>query len=228
VCVLGSNGAGKTTLLRTISNTLFLYGGAATKGSITWNGREVTKVKADRLVRLGIVQAPEGRGIFAGLTVEENLRAGGFTRSRRDVESSLRECYEVFPEIADRRSARGGLLSGGQQQMLAIARALMAAPQLLLLDEPSLGLAPKMVDSVAKVIRQINDKGTAVVLVEQNAVMALDLADYAYVLEGGRIGLHGPAAELQGSDEVRRLYLGLGSVTPERDSTPAGGRDDIG
>ena len=177
VCVLGPNGAGKTTLLRAISNSLGAYHGSVHAGTVTWNGRNVTRMKPDTLVKRGVVQSPEGRGIFASLTVDENLRVGGFTRKRRDVERRLKYGYELFPDLADRKFLGAGLLSGGQQQMLAIARALMAAPRLLLLDEPSLGLAPLTVDAVAEYIRTVHSEGTAVVLVEQNAAMALELAE---------------------------------------------------
>ena len=212
ISVLGPNGAGKTTLLRAISNSLGAYHGSIRAGTVTWNGRDVTRMKPDKLVKLGVVQSPEGRGIFASLTVEENLRVGGFTQKRRDVQRRLKYGYELFPDLADRKSLRAGLLSGGQQQMLAIARALMAAPKLLLLDEPSLGLAPFSVDAVAEYIRRVHSEGTAVVLVEQNAGMAFELAEYAYVLDQGRIGLHGPSSTLVVSDEVRRLYLGGSAV----------------
>lgn len=210
VCVLGTNGVGKTTLLRALSGSLPLYAGAIVAGRIEWEGKDVTKARADQLVRSGVVHSPEGRGIFGNLSVDDNLRAGAFTRKRKDLEASLAEMYEFFPDLTDRRSQRGGLLSGGQQQMLAIARALMARPKLLLLDEPSLGLAPQAVENIARIIRRINAEGTGVILVEQNAVMALELSDYAYVLEGGRAALEGPAAELKQSDDVRRMYLGLG------------------
>jgi branched-chain amino acid transport system ATP-binding protein len=209
VCVLGPNGAGKTTLLRAISHSLEAYGGSIRGGSITYNERNVTNAQPDKLVRLGVVQSPEGRGIFASLSVDDNLRVGGFTVKRRDVDARVKQSYEMFPDLVSKKSLAAGLLSGGQQQMLAIARALMAKPKLLLLDEPSLGLAPLTVDAVAEYIRLVHQQGTSVLLVEQNAGVALELAEYAYVLEEGRIGLHGPSAELIGSDEIRRLYLGV-------------------
>ena len=211
VTVLGSNGAGKTTLLRAISNVLHAFNGVVTGGSIDWDGLNLVRTRADRIVGRGLIQAPEGRGIFGGLTVEENLRVGGFLASRTEVRERQEHVLELFPDLADRMYQHAGLLSGGQQQMLAIGRALMAGPKVLLLDEPSLGLAPKIVDDVADVVRQINLDGTTVVLVEQNASMALSMADYAYVLENGRVSLHGPGRELRDSDEVRRLYLGLGA-----------------
>lgn len=209
VAVLGSNGAGKTTLLRAISNSLSPFGGAVTAGAIEWDGNDLVRTKADRIVRLGVVQAPEGRGIFGGLTVGENLRVGAFTRRRAEIRVSLSETLELFPRLRERIDQRAGFLSGGEQQMLAIGRALMARPRLLLLDEPSLGLAPKIIDDVAEVVARIKEAGTTVVLVEQNASMALEMADYGYVLENGVVSLHGPASDLRDSDDVRRLYLGL-------------------
>ncbi|MBE7324750.1 ABC transporter ATP-binding protein [Nocardioides sp. Y6] len=211
VTVLGSNGAGKTTLLRAISNVLNAFNGVVTGGSIDWDGLNLVRTRADRIVGRGLIQAPEGRGIFGRLTVEENLRVGGFLRSRADQKTQQDHVLELFPDLSGRLREHAGLLSGGQQQMLAIGRALMANPKVLLLDEPSLGLAPKIVDDVADVVRRINQEGTTVVLVEQNASMALSMADYAYVLENGRVSLHGPGPELRDSDEVRRLYLGQGA-----------------
>lgn len=210
VTVLGSNGAGKTTLLRAISNVLSAFHGVVAGGAIEWDGLNLVRTRADRIVGRGLIQAPEGRGIFGGLTVEENLRVGGFLRSRPEQREQQKRVLELFPDLSDRLRQHAGLLSGGQQQMLAIGRALMAGPKVLLLDEPSLGLAPKIVDDVAAVVKQINQEGTTVVLVEQNASMALSMADYAYVLENGRVSLHGPGPELRDSDEVRRLYLGQG------------------
>ncbi|WP_203338188.1 ABC transporter ATP-binding protein [Nocardioides limicola] len=221
VTVLGSNGAGKTTLLRAISNVLNAFNGVVTAGAIDWDGLNLVRTRADRIVSRGLIQAPEGRGIFGGLTVEENLRVGGFLRSRAEQRHQQKRVLDLFPDLSDRLRQHAGLLSGGQQQMLAIGRALMADPKLLLLDEPSLGLAPKLVDDVAAVVQQINQAGTTVVLVEQNASMALSMADYAYVLENGRVSLHGPGAELRDSDEVRRLYLGQGSDDePDEDTDP--------
>ena len=193
VALLGANGAGKTTLLRAVSGTLRLHRGTVTA------------------VRAGVVQVPEGRRVFAGLTVEENLRSGGLGLGRRapeQVREAKDRVYTLFPVLAERGRQAAGLLSGGEQQMLAIGRALMAAPRLLLLDEPSLGLAPRMVFRIAEVIREINAQGTAVLLVEQNAGMALSLAETAHVLEVGEVRLSGPADELARTDAVRRLYLG--------------------
>jgi branched-chain amino acid transport system ATP-binding protein len=218
VAVLGSNGAGKTTLLRTISGTYRLHRGSIEAGSIHFAGRNITGTEAGRVVSHGVVQVPEGRRIFGRLTVEENLRAGGLRRRDKGGRGAARDrVYELFPVLAERRRQRGGLLSGGEQQMLAIGRALMAEPRLLLLDEPSLGLAPRVVGQIADVIKEINNQGTSVLLVEQNAEMALDIADTAYVMELGRVSLAGSVAELRDSDEVRRLYLGDVTSGPTAD-----------
>lgn len=215
VAVLGGNGAGKTTLLRAISNVLGSFRGAVTRGSIEWGQTNLAQTRADRIVRLGVVQAPEGRGIFGRLNVEENLRVGGMVRPRSEQIETLDRVMTLFPVLRDRRRQQAGLLSGGEQQMLAIGRALMARPKLLLLDEPSLGLAPRIVDDVAGVIHEINRSGTTTVLVEQNASMALEIADHAYVLENGRVSLQGPARELRDSDKIRRLYLGQRGIAQD-------------
>jgi branched-chain amino acid transport system ATP-binding protein len=210
VAVLGANGSGKSTVLRAISGTLPLQNGSVDAGTIRFEGRDVTAMSAAEIVRAGIVQVPEGRHIFGELTVEENLRAGAITVRGADVRRRARErVFELFPRLAERRRQRAVLLSGGEQQMLAIGRALMSEPRLLLLDEPSLGLAPKIVERIAEVVQEINRQGTAVVLVEQNAAMALDIASQAYVLEVGEVTLHGPAAELAKSTEVQERYLGV-------------------
>ncbi|MYW66816.1 ATP-binding cassette domain-containing protein [Streptomyces sp. SID8379] len=211
VAVLGGNGAGKSTLLRAVSRTLGFHGGAVTSGEVRFGGRRVSGLSADRVVAAGICQVPEGRQVFARMTVADNLRAGalGSTGSRSAKAAALRHVHELFPVLADRAHQRAGLLSGGEQQMLAVGRALMAEPKLLLLDEPSLGLAPLMAARIADTIREINAQGVSVLLVEQNATLALRLASYAYVLDVGEIALHGPADELAGSDEVRRRYLGV-------------------
>ncbi|UGQ14322.1 ABC transporter ATP-binding protein [Yinghuangia sp. ASG 101] len=217
VTVLGSNGAGKSTLLRAVSGTLFLHHGTLEKGSITYGGRKLNGRDSVAAVRAGIVQVPEGRRVFAGLSVAENLTAGllgtGGRRSRRARQARER-VLELFPVLAERERQHAGLLSGGEQQMLAMGRALMAGPRLLLLDEPSLGLAPKMVGVIASVVREIARQGTAVLLVEQNAAVALDLADTAYVLDVGEVRLTGDASELARTDEVRRLYLGVADEEP--------------
>ncbi len=209
VAVLGNNGAGKSTLLRTISGTCRLSRAVIEAGSVTFAGRRLTGVDPGGVVTAGVVQVPEGRRIFGRLTVDENLRAGGIRqRDRTERARSRDRVFELFPLLADRRKQRAGLLSGGEQQMLAIGRALMAAPRLLLLDEPSLGLAPRIVGQIAEVIGEINRQGTSVLLVEQNAEMALELATYAYVLELGRVSLEGSVEELRRTDQVQRLYLG--------------------
>ncbi len=210
VAVLGNNGAGKTTLLRAISGTLQLHRGAIERGSIRFGGRTLSGMGPAEIVRAGVVQAPEGRRMFADLTVEENLRAGGLSsrgRARR-IEARTR-VYDLFPRLAERRTQRAGLLSGGEQQMLAIGRALMSEPRVLLLDEPSLGLAPQIVERIGEIVARINEQGTAVVLVEQNAAIALDVAHEGYVLEVGRVALQGAARDLAASEEVRARYLGI-------------------
>ncbi len=208
VAVLGSNGAGKTTLLRAVSGAIGEYGGSISNGTVDFDGRSLVGKSAAAIVAAGIVQAPEGRRIFERLTVGENLRIGGFTVRDRQASAKARLfVHELFPILYDRRDQRAGLLSGGQQQMLAIGRALMAGPRLLLLDEPSLGLAPKIVGQIGRVIREINARGTTVLLVEQNAAMALSVATHAFVLATGEVRLSGSAAELAADDTVRDLYL---------------------
>ncbi|MYW07812.1 ATP-binding cassette domain-containing protein [Streptomyces sp. SID2563] len=208
--VLGGNGAGKTTLLRAISRTLRFHGGAAT-GTVRFDGHPLERLRPDRIVAAGIVHVPEGRQVFARMTVADNLRAGalGADGGRRAAAQARDRVHELFPVLARRAHQSAGLLSGGEQQMLAMGRALMARPRLLLLDEPSLGLAPLMAQRIADTVREINASGTSVLLVEQNASIALRLATTAYVLEVGEVTLHGPAAELAASDEVRRRYLGV-------------------
>jgi branched-chain amino acid transport system ATP-binding protein len=212
VAVLGNNGAGKSTLLRTVSGTQKLHRAVIEGGTVRFDGRSVAGVDPGRIVSSGVVQVPEGRRIFGRLTVEENLRAGAFRQRDRATRAAARErVFELFPILAERRRQRAGLMSGGEQQMLAIARALMAGPRLLLLDEPSLGLAPKIVGQIADVIAEINEQGTSVLLVEQNAEMAMELASYAYVLELGRVSLEGTVDELRRTDAVQQLYLGGGA-----------------
>ena len=206
VALIGSNGAGKTTFLMTLSGIV-----RATKGSIRWGGTAIERLPPDAIVRLGMTHAPEGRRIFQHLTVEENLDLGAYTRSRanrKELKEERKEIFALFPVLKERFKALAGNLSGGEQQMLAMARALMARPKLLLLDEPSLGLAPKMVEVVFSVIRRINERGITILLVEQNAWKALDLADYAYVIESGKIQLEGTGKELLANPSVKRAYLG--------------------
>jgi ABC-type branched-subunit amino acid transport system ATPase component len=230
VAVLGSNGAGKTTLLRAISGVLGEYRGAVVGGSIEYNGRPLSRMPAPAIVADGIVQAPEGRRIFERLTVAENLRVGGFALRDPTARARARSLvHDLFPILYDRRDQRAGLLSGGQQQMLAIGRALMAAPRLLLLDEPSLGLAPQIVGQVGQVIREVNRRGTTVVLVEQNAAMALSVATYAYVLATGEVYLSGPAQRLGADDTVRGLYLGHDAETAvDHELARTAGRPHLG
>lgn len=218
VALLGSNGAGKTTLLRTLSGTLRLHRGRVERGEVIYRGANLKGRDAAACVASGLVQVPEGRRIFTRLTVEENLKAGGLSvRDRAERSADYQRIYDLFPILSDRRTQRGGLLSGGEQQMLAIGRGLMARPQLLLLDEPSLGLAPRIIGQIGEVIREINRQGTSVLLVEQNATMALGVADTAFVLDVGTVSLSGSAAELAKSDAVQRLYLGHGADgTPTR------------
>lgn len=209
VALLGNNGAGKTTLLRAVSQTLRLHQGSVGSGAVRWEGKSLLARDPAEIVRMGLVQVPEGRRIFSRLTVEENLRAGSIGSSRAADKARARERVdELFPVLGQRRKQRAGLLSGGEQQMLAIARGLMTTPRLLMLDEPSLGLAPQMVQHIAAAIGEISSQGTSILLVEQNAAMALELADSAYVLDVGNVSLHGSAAELAATDEVQRLYLG--------------------
>ncbi|MDG4861323.1 ABC transporter ATP-binding protein [Streptomyces sp. T-3] len=223
VTVLGSNGAGKSTLLRAISRTLSFHGGAVTGGSLTLGGQPLHGLAASRVVAAGVSQVPEGRQVFARMSVEDNLRAGalGSSGDRAAKARALRRVHELFPVLAERSRQHAGLLSGGEQQMLAVGRALMASPRLLLLDEPSLGLAPLMAARIADTVREINAQGTGVLLVEQNAALALQLASHAYVLEVGEVTLSGPADELAASDEVRRRYLGVVDETAAADASQA-------
>jgi len=202
VTILGANGAGKTTTMRTISQLL-----KAKSGSIMFKGVDLTKVPAHKIVSMGVSQSPEGRRVFGILTVEENLLLGAYTQKKVNRET-LKWIYELFPRLEERRKQLAGTLSGGEQQMLAIGRALMSDPEVLLLDEPSLGLAPILVKAIFKQIREIANKGVTVLLVEQNAKAALQLADRGYVLDVGRIVLTGTSAELLASEKVQEAYLG--------------------
>jgi branched-chain amino acid transport system ATP-binding protein len=210
VALLGANGAGKTTILRSISGLLRIHGGRIVRGSILFDGERIERLSATEIVQRGITQVLEGRRLFGALTVEENLRTGAITS--KDA-AATRKAYErvmdLFPVLRERRNAAAGYLSGGEQQMLAIGRALMANPRLLLLDEPSLGLAPFMVQQIRNIIVEINASGTAVLLVEQNAQMALSIAQQGYVLETGKVALAQPAAQLLQDESVRKFYLGL-------------------
>ena len=225
VAVLGSNGAGKSTLLRTISGTLRLHRGKVDSGSVRFGDVELGSRDPAQTVRLGLVQVPEGRRIFGRLTVEENLRAGGMGSRDKPAKARAQDrVYEMFPVLKERSSQRGALLSGGEQQMLAIGRALMASPKLLLLDEPSLGLAPRIIGQIGEVIAEINRQGTSVLLVEQNATMALGVADLAYVLDVGEVSLSGSAKELAATDQVQQLYLGHDADQQEHRPRPVSGK----
>jgi branched-chain amino acid transport system ATP-binding protein len=210
VALLGSNGAGKTTLLRAITGLLDLHNGDVTKGTGSFAGEPLFGPAPDAIVRRGISHVMERRRIFVDLTVEENLLTGAFTRRDNEVKADMEEQYERFPVLGARRGGTAGYLSGGEQQMLAVARALMARPKMLLLDEPTLGLAPRLVEEVAQVIKQLNEDGLSVLLVEQNAAVALDIADHGYVLETGKIVHDGPAKELREDADVQEFYLGVG------------------
>jgi branched-chain amino acid transport system ATP-binding protein len=213
VALLGANGAGKTTLLRAVTGLLDIHRGRITKGSIQLDGRDVTKSEASEIVRSGLSQVMEGRRIFAELTVDENLRTGAYTRrDRAGVTASYDRVMDLFPVLQPRRRSTAGYLSGGEQQMLAIGRALMAEPKILLLDEPSLGLAPLVVEQIREIIVQVNEQGTSVLLVEQNATMALSIADEGYVLEHGRVVRDGPGPELLADKDIREFYLGMGEA----------------
>jgi len=205
VTLLGANGAGKTTTLNTISGLL-----RPRRGQIIFEGRVINDVPAHQIVRLGICQAPEGRKIFSTLTVDENLNMGAYSlgNDRKAIEENRRRVFELFPRLKERRKQIAGTLSGGEQQMLSIGRALMARPKLLTLDEPSLGLAPMLVRAIFETIKEINERGVTILLVEQNARAALKLADRGYVLETGRVVLSGTAEELMRDERVRKAYLG--------------------
>ena len=209
--LLGGNGAGKTTTLKAIAGVLASERGQVTKGAIEFDGVRLDQLPAHEVVRRGVTQVFEGRRVFENLTVEENLIAGGHVQ--RDVgriRDGIDWAYRVFPPLKERRHHRAGYLSGGEQQMLAIGRALMSAPEVILLDEPSLGLAPRLVEEIAGIIQRLRDeRGLTVLLVEQNAAMALDIADHGYVMENGRIVLEGPAESLRRNSDVKEFYLGL-------------------
>ena len=210
VAMLGPNGAGKTTLLRALTGLLSYHDGKIVNGEIFLGRERYRKHSPSAIVAAGVAQVMEGRRIFAELTVDENLSAGGVTLGdRREVAANREEVFSLFPLLADRRHAQAGYLSGGEQQMLAIGRAMMSSPDLLILDEPSLGLAPLIVIQIRDIIAEINARGATVLLVEQNAAMALSIADYGYILTAGRVAKEGPASELENDPEVRELYLGV-------------------
>jgi branched-chain amino acid transport system ATP-binding protein len=204
VVILGANGAGKTTTLRALSGEI------SGQGSIEFDGEQVTGLRADQRARLGIGHVPEGRGTFVDLTVEENLRVGAYHRPSAKVRPAMERSFELFPPLRERRTQFAGSMSGGEQQMLAVARALMGAPKLLLLDEPSMGLAPMVTAELFKTLAETNKQtGTAMLIVEQNASIALSIADRAYVLENGQIVSAGTAEEIRSDDSIRRAYLGV-------------------
>ena len=204
VTLIGANGAGKSTTLRTITGLVKAEG-----GSIQWNGEELLGKSIDKIVSAGIAMSPEGRRVFADLTVLENLRIGAYLRRDKDgIAKDLKRVYELFPRLEERSWQLAGTLSGGEQQMLAVGRALMSRPKLMMLDEPSLGLAPLVVQDIFSIIREINRQGMTVLLIEQNANMALKIADLAYVLETGRITMSGTGAELLADEKVKEAYLG--------------------
>ena len=204
VTLIGGNGAGKSTMLRTISGLL-----TPKQGTIQFERKEIQGQPPHRIAQSGLVHVPEGRGIFANLTVEENLQLGAYSRNdHAEIRKDRERALELFPRVRERLKQAAGTLSGGEQQMVAIARAMLSRPRLLMLDEPSLGLAPQIVQTIFQVIREINNSGTTILLVEQNAAMALKVAHRAYVIEVGSIEMEGPAAELASSDEVRKAYLG--------------------
>ncbi|MBE9541809.1 MAG: ABC transporter ATP-binding protein [Proteobacteria bacterium] len=204
VCLIGGNGAGKSTTLMTISGVL-----TPVEGDVLFQGQSIVGVRADSIVQMGICQVPEGRMIFPLLTVKENLDLGAYLRNdKQGIKEALDRVFELFPAMSERRKQYGGTLSGGEQQMLAIARALMGRPKLLLLDEPSLGLAPIFVDSIFETIHQINEEGTTILLVEQNAQLALQYSNRGYVLETGNIALAGTSEDLLTNEQVRKAYLG--------------------
>lgn len=204
VTLIGANGAGKTTILKTLSGMI-----KPKSGEVIYNGNNILSVVPHKIVGSGLAHVPEGRRVFAEMTVEDNLELGGFTdKSKEKIKEGFENAYEKFPRLFERRKQIAGTLSGGEQQMLAIGRALMSQPQIILMDEPSMGLAPILVQQIFDIIQEINKSGTTVLLVEQNANMALSIADRAYVLETGKIVLSGNAKELLGNEEIKKAYLG--------------------
>ena len=204
VALVGANGAGKTTLLRCISGVQ-----PAAAGAIRYGGQDITRMRADARVRAGIAQVPEGRQVFGPMSIEDNLVMGAYTRPSSEIRAGLDEVYDLFPILRERRKLPAGTLSGGQQQMLAVGRAMMSRPKLLLLDEPSMGLAPLIVEEIFRIVKMLKEAGITILLVEQNARAALAIADHAYVLETGSVTLEGPGPELLRNDDVRRAYLGM-------------------
>ena len=204
IALIGANGAGKTTTLRTISGLM-----EPREGSVQYDGADISATRADLLVSMGISMVPEGRGVFAKLTVEENLDMGAYTRRDKGIKKDLDRMFELFPRLGERKKQLAGTMSGGEQQMLAIARALMSSPRLLLLDEPSMGLAPVLVDGVFETVERIKNEGVTILLVEQNAHMALQIADRGYVLQSGEMAFSDTAANLRQNEIVQKTYLGI-------------------
>jgi len=219
VALLGANGAGKTTTLRAISGLLLNHNGEVTKGTISYNGEVINGKKPSDIVTSGITQVMEGRRVFSDLTVDENLICGGITiKDRQQTDDAYERVMDLFPRLAERRKQVSGYLSGGEQQMLAIGRALMASPKLLVLDEPSLGLAPKLIEQIRDIIVDINKQGTSVLLIEQNAMMALSVANYGYIMETGKVVMDGIGEKLLADDDVKEFYLGLHGDEGEKKS----------
>jgi branched-chain amino acid transport system ATP-binding protein len=215
VALLGANGAGKTTTLKAISNLLAAERGDVTKGTIEFMGRRVDKLTPNELVKMGVCQVMEGRHCFAHLTVEENLLTGAFTRkgSRAEIREGLEKVYRYFPRLKQRRTSLAGYTSGGEQQMTAVGRALMAQPTMILLDEPSMGLAPQIVEEIFEIVRNLNkNEQVSFLLAEQNTNVALRFADYGYILENGRVVMDGAASDLARNEDVKEFYLGLSST----------------
>jgi len=213
ICLLGANGAGKTTTLKAISGLLHTEGGKVVHGDIRFDGQRLDKLGPEAIATLGIIQVLEGRRVLEHLTVEENLEVASYVYGGAHLQRDLDRVYDYFPRLKDLRHQVSGYISGGEQQMLVAGRALMAHPKVVLMDEPSLGLAPLMVEEIFEVIRRINsEEGTSFLLVEQNAMAALDLAEYGYVMETGRIVLSGPVQQLKGNEDVKEFYLGFGAL----------------
>ena len=205
VALVGANGAGKSTLLRTLSGLLKPY-----KGEIVFEGEDIVNIPSKEIVQKGIIQVPEGRRLFPQMTVEENLLMGGFRRSKsKNLQPELEKVYSIFPRLKERRQQKAGSLSGGEQQMVAVARGLMGDPKLLFIDEMSLGLAPLIVDDLIDIVKEINQEGTSVLLVEQDVQLALENSDYGYVISTGRVAMEGPSEELMNNQEIKEIYLGL-------------------
>ena len=215
VAILGANGAGKTTTLNAISNLLHAERGEVTKGSIIYNGDKIESLSPNELVKRGVVQVMEGRHCFEHLTIEENLMTGAFTRSDGNaaINESLEKVYNYFPRLRERRTSQAGYTSGGEQQMCAIGRALMSNPKMILLDEPSMGLAPQLVEEIFEIVSQLNKReGVSILLAEQNTNIALRYAEYGYILENGRVVMDGPASSLRENEDVKEFYLGISTA----------------